>query len=394
MKTSYPRAELARPARGRHLRRLAATAAAVAAALPMAAAGPAHASDQAAPATPPAHASDPAAPATPPAHASDPAAPATPPAHASDPAAPATPPGTIAAAPYYYVDSYNRPDPVDIMRRTGVRWFTLAFVVAPDATTCSPQWDGGASLDPESAPSKAIGAIRRAGGDVIPSLGGGGEDKLGQACGTAQALADAYQRVIDAYRLTAVDLDIEGAEFADPAARQRNVAALRLLQDRNPGLRVYLTVPVFDTGFSGNGVALVHEARAARLDVTAWAGMAFWFGKGAIDMGDASIRAMNGMQAVVRDVYGMSDREAYRRIGLSSLAGVNEDPGEVITLQDFRQVLGYAYRHRIGRLTFWNVNRDRQCRADGSDLPDTCSGVRQAPYEYTRMVARYRQPPA
>lgn len=314
-------------------------------------------------------------------------------AHASD--APAgTPPGSIAAAPYYYFDSYNRPDPVDIMRRTGVRWFTLAFVVAPDATTCAPQWDGGGSFDAGSAQSKAIGAIRQAGGDVIPSLGGGGVYKLGQACGTTQALADAYQQVVDAYRLKAVDLDIEGAEFADPAARQRNVAALKLLQDRNPGLKVYLTVPVFDTGFSGNGVALVNEAKAANLDVTAWAGMAFWFGKGAIDMGDASIRAMNGMQTVVRDVYGMSDRQAYRHIGLSSLAGVNEDPGEVITLQDFRQVLSYAHRHQIGRLTFWNVNRDRQCRADGSDLPDTCSGVQQWQYEYTWMVARYRQPAA
>lgn len=318
-------------------------------------------------------------------------------AHATTPvvpAAPATPPGSIAAAPYYYLDSYNRPDPVDIMRRTGARWFTLAFVVAPDADTCAPQWDGGGTLDADSAPSKAIGAIRAAGGDVIPSLGGGGVTKLGQVCGSADALAGAYQKVVDAYRLTAVDLDIEGAEFADAAARQRNVAALKLLQDNNPGLKVYVTVPVLDTGFSSKGVALVNEAEAAGLDVTAWAGMAFWFGKGAIDMGDASIRAMNGMQTVVRDAYGMSDRDAYRHVGLSSLAGVNEDPGEVITLQDFQQVLTYAHQHRIGRLTFWNVNRDRQCQADGSDPADTCSGVPQSLYEYTGMVAKYRQPAA
>lgn len=315
-------------------------------------------------------------------------------ARAAGAAASATPPGTIAAAPYYYVDSSNRPDPVDIMQRTGVHWFTLAFVVAPDATTCTPQWDGGGSLDADSAPSKAISAIRQAGGDVIPSLGGGGVDKLGQACGSADALADAYQQVVDAYQLTAVDLDIEGDEFADPAARQRNVAALKTLQDRNPGLKLYVTVPVFDTGFSGSGVALVDEAKAANLDVAAWAGMAFWFGKGDIDMGDASIRAMNGMQTVVRDAYGMSDGDAYRHIGLSSLAGVNEDPGEVITLQDFDQVLAYANQHQIGRLTFWNVNRDRQCKDDGSDPPDTCSGVQQSLYEYTEKVAAYAQPSA
>ena len=321
-------------------------------------------------------------------------------AHASGPdgtapaglATSAPPPGSIAAAPYYYFDSHHRPDPVDIMHRTGVRWFTLAFIVAPDDSTCSPQWDGGGSFDPESRQSRTVRDIRAAGGDVIPSLGGGGVHKLGQACDSVEELAAAYQQVVDAYALTAVDLDIEGEEFADPDARQRNVAALELLQERNPGLQVYVTVPVLDTGFSGNGVAMVEEAAAAGLDVAAWAGMAFWFGQGDIDMGDASIRAMDGMQEVVRDVYGMDDRDAYRHIGLSSLAGVNGDTGEVITLEDVRQVLRHAHEHQIGRLTFWNVNRDRQCQPDGSDPPDTCSGVEQSTWTYTRLVALYRQP--
>lgn len=365
MKIIHARSKAGRPSGRRRLRRLRRmiVAAAVLVALPTATLAAAHAAGPERPA---------------------PAVPA---------AAPPPPPGSIAAAPYYYFDSYHRPDPVDIMHSSGIRWFTLAFIVAPDDSTCAPEWDGGGSFAPDSKQSQTIRDIRAAGGDVIPSLGGGGVHKLGQTCESAEELAEAYQQVVDAYDLTAVDLDIEGDEFADPEARQRNVAALKLLQERNPGLQVYLTVPVFDTGFSGNGVAMVEEAAAADLDVAAWAGMAFWFGQGDVDMGDASIRAMKGMQQVVADVYGMDDREAYRHVGLSSLAGVNGDSGEVITLADFRQVLYFAHEHQIGRLTFWNVNRDRQCQPDGSDPPDTCSGVQQAPWTYTRLVALYRQSP-
>lgn len=296
---------------------------------------------------------------------------------------------TMAAAPYLYLNSYYQPDPVQVMRATGIEWFTVAFVVAPDDSTCQPEWDGGGSLDGSALAT--INAIRAAGGDVIPSLGGGGVHKLGMACSTATELAAAYQTVIDTYQLKAVDLDIEGEEFQDAEARQRNVAALKILQDTNPDLAIYITVPVFDTGFSGAGKAMVSEAHTAGLRVTAWAGMAFWFGQGDVDMGEASIRAMEGMRGTVQETYGLTEAEAYRQIGLSSLAGVNDDSGETITVADFHQVLAYAFRHQIGRLTFWTVNRDRACLPDGSDPPDTCSGVQQRPYDFTRIVARYHQ---
>jgi hypothetical protein len=57
-----------------------------------------------------------------------------------------------------------------------------------------------------------------------------------------------------------------------------------------------------------------------------------------------------------------------------------------VTQNDFRTMLGYAQQHHLARLTFWSTNRDRPCTG-GS--PDSCSGVGQNNWDYTRIFAGY-----
>src|SRR5947208_16925133 len=49
-----------------------------------------------------------------------------------------------AVAPYLYNGWGNPPDPATVMDATGVKWFTLAFVLSNG--TCDPQWDGSRPL--------------------------------------------------------------------------------------------------------------------------------------------------------------------------------------------------------------------------------------------------------
>ena len=102
-----------------------------------------------------------------------------------------------AAAPYLYLGWGNPPAATQVMKSTGITWFTMAFVLAQGG--CSPAWDGSRPLK-GGVDESTITAIRSAGGDIIPSFGGWSGNKLGPACGTADALADAYQKVISAYR--------------------------------------------------------------------------------------------------------------------------------------------------------------------------------------------------
>ena len=61
----------------------------------------------------------------------------------------------------------------------------------------------------------------------------------------------------------------------------------------------------------------------------------------------------------------------------------------MVTLADMQTITAYAQQHSIARLTFWSLNRDRQC-SGGYPNDDTCSGVTQSAYQYTKIIGAYR----
>ncbi|WP_252395156.1 chitinase [Streptantibioticus parmotrematis] len=311
---------------------------------------------------------------------------AVPPASATAPGAGAVPgaaagalgsPG-MAVAPYFYNGWGDPPDPVAVMRATGVRWFSMAFVL--DGGGCDPQWDGTRPLT-GGVDQATVDAVRAAGGDVIPSFGGGRGPYLETGCPDAAALAAAYLRVIDAYGLRAIDVDIEGAPYADAGVRRKVVDALKTVKADDPGIVEYVTFP---SGGDGPDAPLVEQAAAAGLRPDGWSIMPFDFGGTEHDMGAATIRAAEGLARVLRSAYGYDADDAYHHMGISSENGVTGD-GEAITQVDFRTVAAYAARHRIARLTFWSVNRDRPCHG-AYRTDDTCSGVAQRDWDFTKVL--------
>jgi hypothetical protein len=265
------------------------------------------------------------------------------------------------------------------MNATGVKWFTLAFVLSNGY--CNPQWDGGRPLT-GGVDQRTIDAVRGAGGDVIPSFGGWSGNKLESSCGSAGELAAAYQKVIDAYRLKAIDIDIEAAAYDSPTVQQRTVDALKTVKAKNPGIKVYVT---FGTGQNGPDSSLIGKAAASGLTVDSWTIMPFNFGGAGQNMGQLTVRAAEGLKTAVKNAYGYSDDQAYRHTGISSMNGVT-DNSETVTVADFRTILAYAQQRHLARLTFWSVNRDRPCTGGSAD---SCSGVAQQPWEFTRVFSQY-----
>ncbi|MGW1693146.1 chitinase [Streptomyces sp. NPDC002399] len=294
-------------------------------------------------------------------------------------------PGAMAAAPYEYLGWGNPQKPADVMAATGVKWFTLAFVLSDG--TCNPKWDGDRALTGGSDQA-AIDSIRAAGGDIVVSAGGWSGNKLGEKCSSASALAGAYQKVIDAYRLKALDIDIEDTEFSKATVRQRVVDALKIVKTRNPGIVTYVTMGTTPTGPDANGRDLIKRGAAAGLDNDGWVVMPFDFGGHTGTMGAAAVSALDGLKAAVKSAYGYSDDVAYRHIGVSSMNGKTDESDETVTTTDFRTILGYAQQHHIARFAFWSVNRDRACGSGGD--ADACSGVSQSPYDFTRIVVQYK----
>ncbi|WP_370022245.1 CBM35 domain-containing protein [Planotetraspora sp. GP83] len=291
---------------------------------------------------------------------------------------------SFAVAPYEYLGWGSPQSPTSVMSATGVKWFTLAFMLSDGG--CNPAWDGSRPLTGGSDQS-AINSIRNAGGDIVISFGGWSGNKLGEHCSSASALAGAYQKVINAYNLKVIDIDIEATEFTTATVRQRVIDALKIVKTNNPGIKTVITMGTTPSGPDSTGTDLINRGAAAGFQNDVWTIMPFDFNGHTGTMGQATVSAMEGLKAKVKAAYGYSDSVAYAHIGLSSMNGKTDETDETVTTTDFQTMLSYAQQHHIGRLTFWSINRDRQCVAGGD--ADACSGISQSPYAFTKIFVQY-----
>ena len=295
------------------------------------------------------------------------------------------PANPMAAAPYEYFGWGSPPDPVSVMNATGVKWFTLAFILSDG--TCNPAWDGSRPLTGGNDQTQ-INRIRANGGDVMVSIGGWSGNKLGEKCTSASALAGAYQKVINAFGLKAIDIDIENTEWGSATVRQRVIDALKIIKQNNAGVKTVITFGTTTSGPDSTGVDMITRGANSGLANDVWAVMPFDFGGFSGDMGDATISAVEGLKARVKTAYGYSDSVAYAHVGLSSMNGKTDEPGETVTVTDFQQILAYAQSRHLARFSFWSVNRDRACGTGGD--ADACSGISQQQYDFTKIVAQYQ----
>ncbi|WP_432048441.1 chitinase [Streptomyces asiaticus] len=286
--------------------------------------------------------------------------------------------------PYLYLGWGSPPKATDVMSATGTQQFTMAFMLSDGG--CTPKWDGSRALTGGNDQS-TINSIRSAGGDVTVSFGGWSGNKLGEKCSSASALAGAYQKVIDAYKLKSIDIDIESTEFENATVRQRVIDALKTVKQKNSGIKVYVTFGTTTSGPDSNGKDLVKRGATAGLDVDGWTVMPFDFGQGSIDMAAATKSAVDGLKNTVASAYGLSSDAAYRKVGFSSMNGKTDVAGETISLNNFKDIVSYAKSHHLARVSFWSLNRDRKC-GSGTD-GDACSGIDQGTYDFTKALAGY-----
>ncbi|MGP4019178.1 chitinase [Saccharopolyspora sp. 5N708] len=297
--------------------------------------------------------------------------------------APATTPkaaaAPVAASPYLYNGWGSPPAVGEVMSATGIKDFTLAFILSDG--TCNPAWDGTRPLDGQD--KATIDAVRAGGGDVVPSIGGYSGSKLGEVCQDPQSLAAAYQEVIDAYGLKAIDIDIEASEFDNPASQDRVLEALKIAKEANPGLLTVVTFPTLVSGPNEVGQRMISRANEIGANVDVWTQMPFNFGGS--DMAADTITSTEALKELLKSTFGYSDAEAYAHTGISSMNG-QTDTGETVSQAAFQQMADYAKQNGLGRFTFWSVNRDRPC--DGA--PDACGGIDQQPWDFTKIVAGFQ----
>ncbi|GHJ36751.1 carbohydrate-binding protein [Streptomyces sp. TS71-3] len=292
-----------------------------------------------------------------------------------------------AAAPYLMPLDNDPPSATAIMDATGLKAFQLAFVLAPNGGGCTPTWDGTAPVSNDTAVGSVINAIRAKGGDVSISIGGYNGTKLGQACGTPEATAAAYQQVITKYGLHAIDFDLEEPEYENTAAIHNEIGAAKILQGSNPGLYVSVTTAGTAAGTGWFGQQMLNEAKAQGFTPNNFSIMPFDGGFNGASSQTAALTAFNG---ILRSTFGWSEATAYAHEGFSGMNG-RSDAGEMFPQDAFRTVLDYATSHGMDRFTFWSLNRDRQCNPpdNGGRTSGTCSSVPQGAWDFAKYSVEF-----
>ncbi|NDZ81200.1 sugar hydrolase [Streptomyces sp. SID10853] len=289
-------------------------------------------------------------------------------------------------APYIDTSLYPAYNLLDTVTKAGVKEFNLAFITS--GGSCAPLWGGATGLGDDKVASQ-ISGLRAKGGDVRVSFGGASGTELGAACTSADALAAAYGKVIDTYKLTKVDFDIEGGALPDTAANTRRAQAIAQLQKSHPGLDVSFTLPVMPEGLTQPGVDLVANAKKNGVDISAVNIMAMDYGASySGDMGDYATQAATATQAQIKGVLGLSDAAAWKAVAVTPMIGVNDVNTEKFTVDDAKQLAEFAKAKGLARLSMWSGARDKECPGGAKDSADpTCSSVVQDELAFSKAFA-------
>ncbi|WP_423464054.1 ricin-type beta-trefoil lectin domain protein [Promicromonospora sp. MS192] len=263
-------------------------------------------------------------------------------------------PAKMPGAPYLYLGWGNPPSATSVMSQTGVRAFTMAFILSSGG--CNPAWDGSRPLT-GGVDQQTINAIKAAGGQVQISFGGWSGNKLGPNCSTPAAYAGAVQRVIDAHQPHVVDFDIENSdEFENTVVQDRILQGLTIVKQNNPNVKIAVTIGTGRSGPEGAGTRLINRAAQLGVPIDNYTIMPFNFGSS--NIAQDTINASEGLKNQLKAARGWTDAQAYAHMGISGMNG-SSDQGEITTTAAWTQIRDYARNNGLTRLAFWSVNRDQ-----------------------------------
>ncbi|MEU7422787.1 cellulose binding domain-containing protein [Streptomyces sp. NPDC040750] len=299
--------------------------------------------------------------------------------------------GTTTAAgfaPYVDTSLYPAFDLLGAADATGVKNYNLAFLT--DGGGCTPKWGGVTDLTGDGVAAQ-IGSLRAKGGDVRVSFGGASGSELATTCSSADALAAAYGKAVDAFKLTKVDFDVEGGALPDTAANTRRAQAIAKLQAQHPDLDVSFTLPVMPEGLTQDGVNLLSDAKSHGVRIGTVNIMAMDYGASySGDMGTYAEQAATATQAQVKSVLGLSESAAWKTVAVTPMIGVNDVSSEVFKVDDATQLADFAKAKGLGGLSMWSATRDKQCAGGTKPTADaTCSSVTQDAFAFSKAFGAF-----
>ncbi len=304
-------------------------------------------------------------------------------------------------APYF--ETWTSSSIPVVAGKSGARYFTLAFLQTPRKGSCTVAWNGDRkqAVRPGGRYTHGIARLRSMGGDVIPSFGGFSADQAGteiaDSCTSVRKIARAYEKVVTAYRVTRLDMDVEARSLGRQAAITRRSEAIRLLQRwaarKHRRVQVIFTLGVEPSGLPANCLAVLQNAVAHGVRVRAVNIMAFDYynSNSDSDMGTEALQALRSTHWQLAALYPAAGaRRLWAMEGITLLPGIDDFPKktEVTYLSEAQDVEHFARARRLPLISIWAIQRDNG-RCPGKIDSNSCSGIRQPRWAFSRLLEGY-----
>jgi hypothetical protein len=290
-------------------------------------------------------------------------------------------------APYYL-------NTTDTLAKTsaasGAKYITLAFLQTAKPGSCTVYWNGDTKQPVGPTYASGIAAIQAAGGDVVPSFGGASADsadeELADSCHSVARIAGQYEKVIEAYHATRLDLDTEENSLNNYAGIDRRNQAIAMVERWAAAtgrvVQFVYTIPTNTTGVDQGGSYVLQNAVANRATIAIVNVMTFdYYDNLPHELGDETIGAATQLYNRLHVLYpGKTSAQLWGMIGVTDDLGVDDfGPAETFTLADARTVEAWAAARGLAEVSFWNLQDDNTAG----------SHVKQSGYEYSRILSPF-----
>lgn len=263
-----------------------------------------------------------------------------------------------------------------ISEDTGVKFFNLGFIQSTGKIENNKvQWGwGGFSVLSENnndntqyqGMKKSIKELRDIGGDATIAFGGLNGVTFWEQTQDENVLYNTYKEIVEGYKLTRIDLDIEGTAQSK-SLNITNAKAIKRVQDET-GVDVVLTLPVLPSGLTSVQLDVLEAYLSQGVDIELVNIMTMCYGSGTLlpgeNYGTASIRAIDNTKNQVQQYFkkyaniSLTDSEAYKKVGTTSSIGFEGEAQPIFNTEWSKLVVDHSIQKGLGMTSFWSMNRD------------------------------------
>ncbi|KXS10122.1 glycoside hydrolase family 18 protein [Gonapodya prolifera JEL478] len=294
--------------------------------------------------------------------------------------------------PYVDMMTWLTPDLVAIATSSGQMFHMIAFVTASGQKAA---WAGTITMDQRFLVSN-VNDLQKIGGDVAISFGGANGVELSQAIKNIDELVNQYKTVINLYSVRWIDFDIEGAAVEQSASVDRRNKAIKKLQRLyGTKLQVSYTLPIFPSGLTAGGIALLKNAliNGARIND---------IGIMTMDFGDSAWPPTAGTMAQASQAAALALERQLKDVGLPSkteiqiipMIGVNDVPSKIFTIADAKSLVAWGIQSASqGHYPVTEAVLDQKCivKGEGHQVKQVKDFLNNSYHVMTRNVKTYDQ---